>query len=167
MAAHAKRVDAVRAERWPDIFFRAAAGNAWDISDTGSHEDTGRAGVVLALPLFKGGGIDAGIREETSRLGATRERLRKLKLQVRLEVQTARSNVRSARERVKATRKAVQQSEESLRIERLKHSLGEATITDVLDAQDDMLQSQTNYYRALADHKIAFAELNLAMGKES
>jgi len=43
------------------------------------------------------------------------------------------------------------QAEESPRIEREKYDLGKGSITDVLDAQSALLDSQTNYYRALAD----------------
>lgn len=162
--ARARRVDAARADRWPDVAFEAAYGNRWDVSHVSESEDAGRVGVALIVPLFEGGRIGAAIREEKSKLGAAQERLRRLKLQVRLEVQTALSNVASARERVQATRKVVEQGEESLRIERLKHRVGEAAITDVLDAQADMLQSQTNYHRALADYNTALAELDLATG---
>jgi len=36
----------------------------------------------------------------------------------------------------------------------------------VLDAQSALLQSQTNYYRALADHHTALVQLRLAMGEK-
>jgi outer membrane protein TolC len=165
LEAHARRVDAARADRWPDVAFEAAYGNRWDVSHVSESEDVGRVGLALIVPLFEGGRLGAAIREEKSKLGAAQERLRKLKLQIRLEVQTALSNVASARERVEATRKAVEKGRESLRIERLKHRVGEAVITDVLDAQADTLDSQTNYYRALADYNTALAKLDLATGR--
>jgi outer membrane protein TolC len=37
-------------------------------------------------------------------------------------------------------------------------------MTDVLDAQSALLQSETNYARALADFHIATAKLRLATG---
>mgnify|MGYP006280179709 FL=1 len=166
LSAQAKQVDAARAELWPDVAVQASYGNRWDLSDTGHREDAGQVGVVLDMPLFQAGRIRAGIREEKAKLAAAQERLRALSHRVRLEVQTARSNVVSAKERVRATRKAVEQGKESLRVERLKHQTGEATVTDVLHTQADLLQSQTKYSRALADYNTALAELDFATGKD-
>lgn len=164
--AQAKQVDSARSDRWPDITASAAYGDRWDASHIHNREDAGSLGVTLVMPLFEGGRIDAAIREQKSELGAEQHRLRELRLQIRLDIKTARSNVASARKRVQSNRKAVEQSKESLRIERLKHREGEAVITDVLDTQNDMLESETNYHRALADYNTALAELNLAMGKQ-
>ena len=61
--------------------------------------------------------------------------------------------------------KAVEQARESLRIEREKYNLGKGAIVDVLDAQSAMLDSQTNYYRALADYNTAIAQFRLAVGQ--
>ncbi len=166
LEARAKEVDAARADRWPDLTLSAAYGDRWDVSRMHDREDAGHVGVALVIPFFEGGRIEAAIREQRSKLGAEQHRLRQLRLQIRLDIQTARSNVASARKRVQSTRKAVGQSKESLRIERLKHREGEAVITDVLDAQDDMLEAETNYHRALADYNTALAELDLAMGNK-
>jgi outer membrane protein TolC len=118
------------------------------------------------MPLFDGGLITAKVKEEFSALAAAQERLRKLNLQVRQEVETAVLDVRSTSERVKATEKAVEQARESLRIEILKYNLGAGSITDVLDAQSALLQTETTYYRALSDFRIAVARLKLAVGGE-
>ena len=164
--AQTRNVDVARAEYWPKIAFQAAYGPRWDVSHMSSAEDAGRVGVGLSLPLFEGGRIQANVLKQKSELKAAKQRMRQLKHQVRLEVRTAMENVSSARERAEASQKAIQQGKESLRIERLKYRNGKASITDVLDAQDDLLRSQRNYYRALADHKTAVAELRLAVGKD-
>jgi len=106
----------------------------------------------------------AKVSEERSQLAAVQERLRKLELQIQLEVETAASDIESSSQRVKTTGQAISQARESLRIEREKYDLGKGSITDVLDAQSALLQAETNYYRALADHAIARARLQLAEG---
>jgi outer membrane protein TolC len=120
--------------------------------------------MTLTLPLFEGGRISAKVREEVSALGAAQERLRKLNLQIRQEVETAVLDVSSSTERVKALEKAIEQARESLRVETLKYNLGAGAISDVLDAQAAQLVTETSYYRALADFRIAVARLKLAMG---
>jgi len=170
LEAQAKAVDAARAAHWPTVALQGAYGGRWAarptdrLPGTESTEDVGRVGIVVDVPVFEGGRIEARIRQERATLAAAQERLRELELQVRLDVETALLNVNSSRERVLATEKAIEQAQESLRIEREKYDLGKGAIVDVLDAQSALLDSQTNYYRALADYDTAWAQLRLAVG---
>ena len=128
-------------------------------------EDVGQIGVMAEIPIFQGGQIQARIRREQAKLSAARQRLRKLGLQIQLEVKTALLNIQSAYERVQTTRTAVDQATESLRIEREKYDQGKGSITDVLDAQASLLLTQTSYYRALAACNVALAQHRLAIGE--
>jgi len=166
--AQQKNLDIAKGRRLPEISLRASYGKRW--SGTSSDKDTddnevGEVGVFAVIPLFEGGRIDARIRRERSRLRAQEESLRKLELQIQLEVETATSNIESTRARVGVTQKAVEQARESLRIEREKYNLGKGAIVDVLDAQSALLDSQMNYYRALADYNTAVAQFRLAVGE--
>ena len=170
LEAQAKQVDAARAARWPTVSLQGSYGGRWAAgpsekpAGTDSFEDVGQVGMVMEVPIFQGGRIEAGIRREKAKLFSAREQLRKLELQIHLDVETATLNVGSSLERVRATEKAIEQAQESLRIEREKYDLGRGSITDVLDAQSALLDSQTNYYRALADYNTALAQLRLAIG---
>ena len=172
LAAQTEVVAAAKAGRWPQISLTGAYGGRWaaDPSDepagTDSTIDEGRIGVLMDVPIFEGGRINARIQLEKTRLQAAQERLRRLELQVRLDVETAILNIESATKREAATRKAIEQAQESLRIERQKYELGAGTITDVLDAQSALLDAQTNYYRTLADYRISVAQYNLMIGKK-
>lgn len=172
LEAQSRGLDAVRAGHWPSLSFQAAYGRRWSTGETlgpdklSNPDDIGRIGVVVDIPLFEGGRVEARIRDQQAKLASAQERFRKLEEQIRLEVETALLNVHSSRERVGVTRKAIEQAEESYRIERLKYDSGKGTIVDVLDAQSALLDSQTNYERALADHNIANAQLKLAVGGE-
>lgn len=172
LEAQAQAVDIARAAHWPTMSFEASYGGRWAAGATGlppgidRSGDLGQLGVVVDLPIFEGGRIDAQIAKERARLHAAQERLRKLKLQVQLDVETALLNIASARQRVQATESAVAEAKESLRIEREKYETGKGAIVDVLDAQSALLDSQTNFYRAQADYNVALAQLNLATGAE-
>jgi len=82
-------------------------------------------------------------------------------------VETSISNGRAARERILAYERALTSADESLRIEREKYNIGKGSITDVLDAQSALLDSQTNYYRAMADYNTALAQVRLAVGEQT
>jgi outer membrane protein TolC len=171
-AAQDKALAAARAAHWPTVALEADYGGRWAVdpsehpTGTRAVEDVGWIGVVIDVPLFEGGRIDARVKEQQARLAASQERLRKLKLQVRLDVETAVLNLASSHERTLATRKVIEQAEESLRIEQTKYDVGRGAIADVLDAQTALLESQTSYYRALADYNTADAQLRLATGED-
>jgi outer membrane protein len=169
--AQKQKVAVARGAHWPQVYGRAAYSERYapdaDLLPGQSDElHTGFVGVTVDLPLFEGGQISARVREEEARLTAAQERLRQLDLQIQLEVESAALNVNSSRERALATAKSVEQARESLAIERDKYNAGKGTIVDVLDAQSALLEAQTAYYRALADHQIALAQLQLAEGED-
>lgn len=172
LEAQAKAVDAARAAHWPTIALQGAYGGRWAAGPTdrpsgrSSYDDVGQVGIVVAIPIFEGASIEARVRQERARLLAAQERLRRLELQVQLDVETAVLNIGSVAQRVEATEKAIAQAQESFAIERQKYDLGKGTIVDVLDAQSALLDSQTNYYRALADYNVALAQLKLAIGEQ-
>jgi outer membrane protein len=190
--AQAMKVTAARAARWPKVSLEGTYGTrgASGITDnaaafinrleTSYHQDTpytsstgvspslpvGNIGVTAEVPLIDGGKISAQIAEQETKLASAQQNLRKLELQIRLDVETALLNVSSAQQRVRATRKAIEQAKESFRIETEKYDLGKGSITDVLDAQSAMLESQTNYYRVLTEYNLALAQLGLATGEK-
>jgi outer membrane protein TolC len=172
LEAQARKVDAARAARYPTIALQGTYGGRWGPDPSqrpaGANEadDVGSVGIVVDVPVFEGGRIDAAIREQKAQLESDRQRLRELELRIDLDVETATLNVASARERFLAAEKAVEQAKESLRIEREKYDLGKGAIVDVLDVQSALLDSQTNYYRALAEYHTAVAQRRLAVGEE-
>jgi outer membrane protein TolC len=164
LEAQARRVDIARAGYWPTVSLLANYGIR--ATGSGDSEDVGAVGLGFSVPLFDGGRTEAQVRQENAALSAAQERLRKLEQQIRREVETAILDIQSASQRIDAVRLAVEQARESLRIQRMKYDLGSGPLTDVLDAQSALLQSETNYARALADSHIAEAKLRLAKGEE-
>ncbi len=163
LEAQARRVDAARAEYWPAVSLTAGYGVR--MSGSGEDEDVGAAGIGMSVPLFDGNRIAARIRQERAALAAGQERLRKLELEIKKDVETAVLDIHSSSRRVTAVQQAVEQARESLRIERMKYELNSGSLTDVLDAQTALLQSETNFARAVADLHTAAAKLRLATGE--
>jgi len=171
LEAHAKKVDAASAEHWPSISLQGTYGERWAENPsesppgTDESEDIGQIGIFVNLPVFEGGNIAARVHEERANLATSQDKLRSLELSIRLDVETAWLNIDTAQKRINTTEKAIAQAKETLRIERMKYDQGKGSITDVLDAQSAMLNSQTNYYRALADYNTALAQMDLATGE--
>lgn len=162
LEAQARRVDAARAGHMPTVSLQGGYGLRGNA--LGDGDDAGAIGVGVTVPLFEGARIAAKVEEERAALAASQERFRKLKLQIRQEVETAVLEIRANTARVQSVEKAIEQARESLRIERQKYRLGMGSLTDVLDAQSALLQAETSYHRAMADYRIAMARLDLATG---
>lgn len=180
LESQAKKVGSTRSGFLPTVTVKGAYGTRWadDITDRpassslekypNSNDESvnvGAIGFTVDIPLFEGGLTMSKVREETMKLSAAQDRLKKLELQMRLDVETAISLIESAHARVKSSRKAVEQAKESLRVEQMKYDLGKGLLVDTLDAQSALLQSEVNYYRAIADYNIGQAKLLFVTGE--
>jgi outer membrane protein len=165
-SAQSEAVKIARAGHFPTVSAQASYGERWMYPINTDHsQEIGRVGLVAEFPLFEGGAIRSQVREQTARYHARQEQVRKLELQIRTELETARADMASARERVATTSKAVEQARESFRIIREKYDLGKGTMVDVLDAQAARVLSETSYARALADLAVSDARCKLAKGE--
>lgn len=172
LEAQAKYVDAARADFLPKIFIQGSFGRriaddpTFQPPETSDSEDVGQIGLVTEIPLFQGGKLLARLQRERTKLNAAQERLRKLEIQIQLEVASTVLNLKSSYHRIKVTEKAIKSAEESLRISEEKYSLGKATITDVLDAQAALLEAQSSYYQALSRYNTFLEQLKFVTGEE-
>lgn len=164
LAAQEKKIDSARSGNLPAIALVGAYGGR--MTGTSESADVGSVGIGVSLPLFDGGRVDAQVRQERAGLAGARERLRKLELQIRQDVETALLSLDASNRQLAVGKQAVALAEEALRIERLKYEMGRGTALDVLDAQAALLQAQTDVARTMADSNIARAKLTLAMGEQ-
>ena len=164
LQAQEQRVEAAKSGSRPTVSLFGSYGSR--SNSDGDQDDIGSAGVLMTLPVFDGGLVDAKVETERAVLAASRDRLKKLELQIRREIETALLDIRSSKERINAARQSLNQAKESLRIEQLKYRLGSGSILDVLDAQSALLQSETNHTRARVDSRVAMARLQLVTGEK-
>jgi outer membrane protein TolC len=169
--AQKSRLRATRGKRLPQIYLEGSYGYRYmtDPSDQpdghDALEDRGAMGLALDIPIFEGGSIQAEINRETVMVSVLEQELRFLTLQIQKEVETAIFNMQSTWQRVKTQEAAIAQAREALRIEQEKYGLGKGTILDVLDAQNAMLEIETDYYRAASEYHIANAQFDLIKGE--
>jgi multidrug efflux system outer membrane protein len=172
LQAQQARVDAARATYGPSLNLLAAAGSraaftpSQQPANTARQDSTWRVGVTFEVPLFDGGRVSARVDEEAARLAAQRERLDRLALQVRLDIETAHAGLSSALERVASAEAARGLARENLHIEQEKYTLGRGTAFDVLDAQSALTDIEALHIRALADARTAAAQLAWALGED-
>jgi outer membrane protein len=121
-------------------------------------------GIEVQIDLFQGGAKKAALSRER----AVAEKMAALKQAamdaVRLEVRQAYYDFDSSRQQVEVARVAIAQAQESLRIDQDRYDGGLLTITDVLGAEEAARRTQTDYWQALSQSYISYANLELASG---
>lgn len=121
------------------------------------------AGVQIGIDLLPLGKRSQLAHERAAKMRADAQ-LESYRQHVRVEVSRAHIQRETARLSMETARTATEQSAEGLRIVKNRYQAGLATITDLLRAEDAERQSQTNYWRAVYENTMAYAELLFATG---
>jgi outer membrane protein len=121
-------------------------------------------GIELQIDLFQGGAKRAALSRER----ANAEKIAALKQAandaVRLEVRQAYYDQDSSRQQVEVARAAIAQAQESMRIDQDRYNSGLVAITDLLGAEEAARRTQADYWQAIYQFHISYANLELACG---
>lgn len=107
-----------------------------------------------------------GVKEKKARLRQARLNQDEVLDQIRLEVKEAFLKARESEKNIVTVEKAIEQAKENLRMSEARYREQVATSTDVLDAQNLLARTMTNYFNALYDFKISKAALDRALSLE-
>lgn len=133
-------------------FFAGGGGNNW------------LAGIELQIDLFQGGAKRAALSRER----ANAEKISALKQAatdgVRLEVRQAYYDQDASRQQIEVARTAITQANESLRFDQDRYDAGLLTIADLLGAEEAARRTQADYWQAIYQFHISYANLELASG---
>ncbi len=124
-------------------------------------------GLHLDCSLFEGGRRLGDLRAAGADVRAAVARAQQVGDTVALEVNQAYWAVDDARQRIVLSRTAIAQARENLRLVLNKYRAGDATPTDVVDAETTLTRSQQSFNTALYDYLIALARLDYATGTTS
>ena len=134
--------------------------NQFDQSSTGA-----TAGVRATIPLFQGGRPAALRRQAQARASATMESEIAAERDVIAQVRAAYSSWRAANEIIASNQSAVDAASLSLEGVRAENSVGNRTILDILDAEQELLQAQVRLVTARRNAYVAGFSLLAAMGR--
>ncbi len=121
-------------------------------------------GVNIELSLFEGGRRLGRLHTAEAEIQTAIGQGKEVCDRIAYEVDTAFLMIDDARERIGLGRTAVTQATENLRVVRRLFDKGDATPTDVVDAELAMIRAQQNYYTARYDYQTALARLAYAVG---
>ena len=166
-----RQVDLTEREFYPTINLQgnyARRGEEWDVSGGEGISDSSFWNVqaTATWEFWQWGRTVYGRKEKLSRLSQARFSKADTQDKIDLEVKQAFLRIQESEKNILTVEKAIEQAKENLRITEEQYKEQVATQTDVLVAQTLLTETQTNYYNALYDFKIARAVLNRAIGQE-
>ena len=124
-------------------------------------------GLELQIDLFAGGAKRAALSREhanTEKIAALKQAASDV---VRLEVRQAYFDQDTSKQQVEVAKSAISQAQESLRINQDRYDGGLLTITDLLGSEEAARRSQSDYWQAVYQFHISYANLELASGSLS
>lgn len=155
-------VDVVRAEFLPVVLVGGSSVHLSGNDIPNSRLTTG--GLSIELGLFEGGKRTGRLRSARAEVAATVAQGKEVCDRIAYEVDVAFLTIDDARQRIELSRTAVGQARENLRVVTNLFRQGDATPTDMVDAELTMIRAQQNYYTALYDYQTGLARLLYAVG---
>jgi len=122
--------------------------------------------VAVTIPIFDGLAIEGGIRSARGAVLEAESDRRQRELDIAVEVQTAWLALREAQQRIEVAREGLASAEEDYKFSKGRYDLGAGTFLDLLTAEVNLSQAKRAHVEALADAKIAEADLERAVGEK-
>ncbi len=164
LRADRDQVDVRRRAAWPTISISGIAQHGYGVLLPDMTMNTAGASLNLAVPIFAGGAIDAGVRQAHAQVRAQQAHIADLDDGIRLDTQTAFLVLRDSVPQLTEARAARRSAALALKATRKGYDLGVRSILDVLTAASDAARAQRDYERALYDQIIARVRLKAASG---
>lgn len=123
--------------------------------------------IQVSVDIWDWGENRNEVRRARASLEQFKGRLQLLMNSIELEVRRAYLALMAAGEKIRVQEEATKESEKNFRDTSLRFKEGIATNTDVLDAQTLLIQTHTDYYKALYGHNLALAAAERAVGRSS
>ena len=167
-------VSVARAGRLPTVtgglsgtYLNNLAGNGGEvIGDPNAHTGTATtAGINARIPLFQGGLPAAQVRRAQALEGQVLEQVIATERAVVAQARSAFANYQATQRAIASNTTAVQANELALEGARAERSVGTRTVLDVLNAEQELLNSQVALVTAKRDEYVAGFQLLNVMGQ--
>jgi outer membrane protein TolC len=147
---------------YPRVYVRGSLGFV-----AGENVEAGfQKGTALHLdtPLYHGGGRQGNLRAADAEVMEAVANAETILDNITLEVTLAHLSAVAALKRIDLSRPAVAEARENLRLVGVKYRNGDATPTDIVDAETTLTRAQQRYYSATYGFLAALARLDYATG---
>lgn len=160
-------VDQIRGEGLPTLSLQGAAQRDHEAVFEDAETDTLEALVNLDVPLYQAGSVASRLRQSKQNVVENRRILDQRRLDAIEGATSAWNNLQTARAALTSFRKAVQANEVALEGVQREAEVGARTVLDILDAEQELVDSQVDLVAAQRDEIVATFELKTAIGELS
>ncbi len=126
---------------------------------------TAQAGVRASIPLYQGGQPTAQIRQAQARLGQAQELEIAAEREAIAQTRASYASLKASQDVILASERAVSANELSLEGTRAENSVGNRTILDILNAEQELLNSKVQLVAARRNAYVAGFTLLATMGR--
>lgn len=162
ISSRAFGIDAAGAEFLPRVY---VGGSGIHQEGPGlTRQDLFAGGLMVQMDLFEGGRRLARLDQAKSELREAVAQAKEVCDRISYEVVAAYLAIDDARQRIELARTAVTQAQENLRLVHNLARRGDATPTEIVDAELVLIRSEQNKNTALFDYQTALARLAYAVG---
>ncbi|MBD3878552.1 MAG: TolC family protein [Quinella sp. 1Q5] len=159
-----KDIAVVKANRLPQVNAQVSRiFNGEKVFDN-DHNDSWAAGLSVSWNIFDNNVTSAQVQENEATLRRLQSVYEQTREKIELDVRKAYNNLIAAEKNILTTQTAVKQAEEEYKIAQVKYDEGVGTNLEVMDAQEKLTETQTNFFTALYDYNVSKAQLDKAMG---
>ncbi len=136
----------------------------FDQTNAGGHAGLGVGFIKLDWGLFEGGRRVAELSEECSRIREAMAQTDSIADTIAFEVNQSYRQLITARKGIELSRPAVEQTLETYRLVVARARQGDATPSELTDAQAAVTRAQQDYFNSIYDYLTVLAKLEYVMG---
>lgn len=118
----------------------------------------------VTIPIYSGGGTEAGVRSAASQYQQAREKIEETRRSIEKDTRSAWFNAVSGRARIESSRQEAGFREKAKIAQEKSYELGATTIINVLNAHRLLLKANTDHFKARYDFIRSLIRLRLNAG---
>lgn len=160
-------IDETKGELLPSVNLEASYTNSEGAGGASNRTETTQVSGVLSVPLYQAGSVSARIRRGIETRSQLRHLIDVARQSVRAGVISAWGDYTSAKAQIVSDRAQVEATQTALRGVREEEKVGQRTVLDVLNAEQDVLNAQVALVTSRRDYIVASYALLDAMGRLS
>ena len=158
-------IDQARGERLPQLSLEAGYDRHWDLSKSIEEQQTANIRLRASVPLYQGGAVLAKIRRTRATYRQKTLEVSAVQAGIRSQTVSSWSAMVAARARISSASKQVEAAQQALLGITNEEKVGQRTVLDVLDAEQELLEAKVASQQARGDYITAYFRLLAAMGR--
>lgn len=155
----------IKGELLPEVRLEASFDRRFDPSRLSDETETARVGGRVTVPLYQAGDVAARARQARETVSRRQRELDDARRVVQANVISAWSVLSAARARIESDEAEVRANKIALDGVREEEKVGQRTVLDVLDAEQELLDSRSSLVTSKRDTVVASYALVAAIGR--